>query len=564
MGFSMLVLSSVVSTFGGLVFGYELAIISGALLQLQTEFQLSCFQQEAVVSALLIGALLASVIGGVLIDRHGRRNSILLSNALILGGSLLLLINGSVFALVAGRITVGFAMSISSMSCCIFVSEMVSPKRRGLLVTLYEVGITIGILVAYAMNYFLSEVKEGWKYMFGLAVAPTLVQLVSVWFLPARPVTSAKETPEVQSQAGLIQMTSVTEMEDDAVSVRRDDQQYSVLHLFQSKDNMRTRTLIGLGLVLFQQFTGQPNVLFYASTIFHSVGFESDASAVLASVGLGVVKVVATLVSMVCADKVGRRALLTVGCLVMTASLFVIGLLSEHALLNTRRPCGADDPLTNSTALSQKPAEQKILTVNISVNQSHEHFDRLKFTTRADSAVWTPEISHTHPLYPTPEPHGFLNPGPPVPSRAASHGIVNWIILISMMAFVSAYSIGFGPMTWLVLSEIFPAGVRGRAFAFTNCFNWVANLLVTFTFLNVIDALGLSWTFLLYGITGVAAVLFVYLMLPETKGKSLEEIDKELSTKRIHNRDSCCNILGSRRMFSTGYQRVHISSSAVQ
>ncbi|KAG7478349.1 hypothetical protein MATL_G00079430 [Megalops atlanticus] len=501
MGFSVLVLSSVVSTFGGLVFGYELAIISGALLQLQTEFQLSCFQQEAVVSALLIGALLASVIGGVLIDRHGRRNSILLSNALILGGSLLLLVNGSVFALVAGRITVGFAMSISSMSCCIFVSEMVSPKRRGLLVTLYEVGITIGILVAYAMNYFLSEVREGWKYMFGLAVAPTLVQLVSVWFLPARPVTSVKDTQEVQSQAGLIQMTSVTEMEDDAVNVRRDDQQYSVLHLFQSKDNMRTRTLIGLGLVLFQQFTGQPNVLFYASTIFHSVGFESDASAVLASVGLGVVKVVATLVSMVCADKVGRRALLIVGCLVMTASLFVIGLLSEHALLKARRPC---------------------------------------------------------------EPHGFLNPGPPVPSKTVGHGIVNWIILISMMAFVSAYSIGFGPMTWLVLSEIFPAGVRGRAFAFTNCFNWVANLLVTFTFLNVIDALGLSWTFLLYGITGVAAVVFIYFMLPETKGKSLEEIDKELSMKRIHSRDSCCNILGSRRMFSAGYQRVHISSSAVQ
>ena len=166
------------------MFGYELGIISGALLQLQTEFRLTCFQQEAVVSALLVGALLASLVGGCLIDRHGRKNSILFSNVLILGGSLVLLCS-SFLALVVGRMTVGFAMCISSMSCCIFVSEMVSPKHRGLLVTLYEAGITVGILAAYGMNYVLADTKEGWKYMFGLAIPPTLGQLVSLGFFRA-------------------------------------------------------------------------------------------------------------------------------------------------------------------------------------------------------------------------------------------------------------------------------------------------------------------------------------------------------------------------------------------
>ncbi|KAK1142698.1 solute carrier family 2, facilitated glucose transporter member 10-like [Acipenser oxyrinchus oxyrinchus] len=128
-----------------------------------------------------------------------------------------------------------------------------------------------------------------------------------------------------------------------------------------------------------------------------------------------------------------------------------------------------------------------------------------------------------------------------------------------MMAFVSAYSVGFGPMTWLVLSEIFPAGLRGRAFAFTNCFNWAANLIVTLTFLDVIDALSLSWTFLLYGVIAVAAVVFVYLLLPETKGKSLEEIDKELSGKRLFQRGIFWKCLSGKVISSAGYQRVELS-----
>lgn len=537
MGNSVLALSSVVSTLGGLVFGYELAIISGALLQLQSQFHLSCFQQEAVVSALLIGALLASVIGGFLIDRHGRRNSILFSNLLVLGGSLLLTVSGSVFVLVVGRITVGFAMSISSMSCCIFVSEMVSPKRRGLLVTLYEAGITMGILTAYAMNYLLSKVGEGWKYMFGLAIAPALVQLISILFLPSSSVTNVKKACEVQGQTGLIQLTGVAE-EDDVVKCQRDDQQYSIWALFQSRDNMRTRTVIGLGLVLFQQFTGQPNVLFYASTIFQSAGFEGDTSAVLASVGLGVVKVIATLISMISADRVGRRRLLIFGCVVMTTSLFVIGLLGKHSLLHSRRPCSANASISNGTPLAQNEMGEKIIPPNVSAGQSPGHSN--------ESAVSGSS--------------GILANRAPSSPKAAGRDLVNWIMLISMMAYVSAYSVGFGPMTWLVLSEIFPAGLRGRAFAFTNCFNWAANVLVTFTFLNLIDALGLPWTFMLYGINGVAAVVFIYFMLPETKGKSLEEIDRDLSMKRFQSRSLWCLTLSCRKNGSTGYQRVYTST----
>uniref|UniRef100_A0A4W6EAT7 Solute carrier family 2, facilitated glucose transporter member 10 n=1 Tax=Lates calcarifer TaxID=8187 RepID=A0A4W6EAT7_LATCA len=467
LGLSILLLASVVSTLGGLVFGYELGIISGALLQMKAEFRLSCFQQEALVSSLLIGALLASIVGGCLIDRHGRRNTILLSNILILTGSLILLIS-SYPALVVGRVTVGFAICISSMSCCIYVSEIVTPDHRGFLVTLYESGITVGILAAYAINYILSDSRRGWKWMFGFAIVPTLVQLVSILFLPSSTTESLRYNC-CQAERDLLSPTETQEGDDSKVSSSKDNEkvQYDSMYLFQRKDNMRTRTVIGLGLVLFQQFTGQPNVLFYASTIFHSVGFQSNSSAVLASVGLGLVKVIATVTSMVFSDRAGRRPLLISGCSVMALCLIIIGLLSEHSVTNAKRSCNSEDFNINITDLPLlTPGNKSVFDMPL----GEKNIDN---KTQDENFVFD-KVGH-NPLEPVPE------------SSSSIYGpAVNWIILLCMMAVVSAYSVGFGPMTWLLLSEIFPAAVRGRAFAFTNCFNWAANLLVTFTFLNAV------------------------------------------------------------------------------
>ncbi|XP_028432121.1 solute carrier family 2, facilitated glucose transporter member 10 isoform X2 [Perca flavescens] len=523
------------SSLGGLVFGYELGIISGALLQLKAEFRLSCVQQEALVSSLLIGALLASIVGGCLIDHRGRRNSILLSNVLILIGSLVLLID-SFSALVVGRMTLGFAMCISSMSCCIFVSEMVSPDRRGFLVTLYEAGITVGILAAYAMNYILSDSKRGWKWMFGLAVVPTMIQLVSIWFLPSSTKESLSQKYCFQTERDQISTVGNQEADDSEVSSSMENRkvQFNSMYLIQRKDNMRTRTVIGLGLVLFQQFTGQPNVLLYASTIFHSVGFQSNASAVLASVGLGLVKVIATLTSMVFSDRVGRRPLLISGCSVMALCLITIGFLSGHSLMNAKRPCNSEDFNVNRTDVPHlnvfdMPESQRLLNTNTQDVVLDQVRQKL--------------------------------PDTPLASPPGAHGtVVNWIILVCMMAVVSAYSVGFGPMTWLLLSEIFPPAVRGRAFAFTSCFNWAANLLVTFTFLNCIDAIGLSGMFLLYGMAAVAAAVFFFFMLPETKGKTLEQIDKELCSNKFYHSEECCCII-SWRNTSPQYQRVHCQVS---
>uniref|UniRef100_A0A8D2MER8 Solute carrier family 2, facilitated glucose transporter member 10 n=1 Tax=Zonotrichia albicollis TaxID=44394 RepID=A0A8D2MER8_ZONAL len=510
----VLLLSGTVSLLGGLIFGYELGIISGALLQLQADFQLSCFQQEVLVSAVLIGALLASLAGGIIIDRHGRRRAILVSNLVLLVGSLILTLARSLTVLVIGRVTVGFAISVSSMACCIYVSEMVAAHQRGLLVSLYEAGITVGILLSYALNYVFADVDEGWRYMFGLAIAPAAMQFLSILFLPVNPVKLSSWDSDCQK--GLIPLQD-TEGRAAAKREPYQEKQYSFLDLFRTRDNMRRRTLVGLGLVLFQQFTGQPNVLGYASKIFHSVGFQSNSSAILASVGLGAIKVVATLVAMALADRAGRRVLLMAGCVVMAVSVTSLGLTSRMAPLAMARD-------SSGAARSQAGpgfAATRRLTEVFASTQSKEVVPDPSLTQKRDLAGQSRK--------------GALESTSPPLSAAPweQHTVLNWITLLSMMAFVSAFSIGFGPMTWLVLSEIYPAGIRGRAFAFCNSFNWAANLLISLSFLDLVDAIGFSWMFLLYGLMGVMAVVFIYLFVPETKGQSLEEIEQQLSRKRV-------------------------------
>ncbi|XP_047396983.1 solute carrier family 2, facilitated glucose transporter member 10 isoform X2 [Sciurus carolinensis] len=508
-------LCACVSLLGGLTFGYELTIISGALLPLQRDFGLSCSEQELLVGSLLLGALLASLAGGILIDRCGRKRAILGSNLVLLAGSLSLGLAGSLPWLVLGRAAVGSAISLSSMACCIYVSELVGPRRRGVLVSLYEVGITVGILLSYAVNYALATAPGGWRHMFAWALAPALLQNLGLLFLPAAADETASHKDLIPLQGGAASKPGL------------ERPRYTFLDLFRARDNMRGRSAVGLGLVLFQQLTGQPNVLCYASTIFHSVGFRGGASAVLASVGLGAVKVAATLTAMGLVDRVGRRALLLAGCALMALSVSGIGLVSFAVPMDSGPSCLA---MPNATQQVGLPGGSVLLK-----DSSPTPMPRTRGDQR-EPVLSTPKKTKSHPgrKHVTAPPPSALSTSPAVtPSPAPEHALLRWAALICLMAFVSAFSFGFGPVTWLVLSEIYPVEVRGRAFAFCNSFNWATNLFISLSFLDLIGTIGLSWTFLLYGLTAVLGLGFIYLVVPETKGQSLAEIDQQFQNSRF-------------------------------
>ncbi|XP_021091580.1 solute carrier family 2, facilitated glucose transporter member 10 [Mesocricetus auratus] len=502
----VLSLCASVSLLGGLTFGYELAVISGALLPLQVDFGLSCLEQELLVGSLLLGALLASLVGGFFIDCYGRRRAILGSNVVLLAGSLILGLAGSLPWLLLGRSSVGFAISLSSMACCIYVSELVGPRQRGVLVSLYEVGITVGILFSYALNYVLAGTPWGWRHMFGWAAAPALLQSLSLLFLPAGTEGTAAHQDLIPLQGG---------------KFSKPDQgkpRYTFLDLFKTRDSMRSRTVVGLGLVLFQQLTGQPNVLYYASTVFRSVGFHGGSSAVLASVGLGTVKVAATLTATGLVDRAGRRALLLSGCALMALSVSGIGLVSLAVSLDSGPSCLATSNTSRQTDLHKGSFPPPVLQTSGDQGQPF-----LTITERTKRHPVT-----TVSLGPA------LNTASPVPpAPILEHTLLCWAALVCMMVYVSAFSFGFGPVTWLVLSEIYPEEIRGRAFAFCSSFNWAANLFISLTFLDLIGAIGLSWTFLMYGMTAVLGLVFIYLLVPETKGQSLTEIEQQFQMNRF-------------------------------
>ncbi|CAK6447865.1 unnamed protein product [Pipistrellus nathusii] len=511
----LLPLCASVSLLGGLTFGYELAVISGALMPLQLDFGLSCLEQEFLVGSLLLGALLASLVGGFLIDRYGRKQAILGSNVVLLAGSLSLGLAGSLAWLVLGRSAAGFAISLSAMACCIYVSELVGPRQRGVMVSLYEAGITVGILLSYALNYALAAVPRGWRHMFGWAAAPALLQSLSLLILPAG-IGDATYT-----HRDLIPLQG-----EEATEQGLGKPRYSFLDLFRERDNMRGRTTVGLGLVLFQQLTGQPNVLSYASTIFHSVGFRGGSSAVLASVGLGAVKVAATLTAMGLVDRAGRRALLLAGCALMALSVSGIGLVSFAVPMDSGPSClavsNATRPL-NLTGDSGLPMGFSSHPLSTTSENQEEPVSPIPEKTKHPSRAGNP----------TALPVPVLSTGSPAPpAPAPERALLLWTALVCMMVFVSAFSFGFGPVTWLVLSEIYPAEIRGRAFAFCSSFNWAANLFISLSFLDLIGSIGLSWTFLLYGLTAVLGLGFIYVFVPETKGQSLAEIDQQFQRRR--------------------------------
>ncbi|XP_032760694.1 solute carrier family 2, facilitated glucose transporter member 10 isoform X2 [Rattus rattus] len=534
LGPTVLPLCASVSLLGGLTFGYELAVISGALLPLQLDFGLSCLEQELLVGSLLLGAFLASLVGGFLIDCYGRRRAILGSNVVLLAGSLILGLAGSLPWLLLGRSSVGFAISLSSMACCIYVSELVGPRQRGVLVSLYEVGITVGILFSYGLNYVLAGSPWGWRHMFGWAAAPALLQSLSLFFLPAGTEGTAARQDLIPLQGGETSKLGLVKA------------QYTFLDLFRAQDSMWSRTVVGLGLVMFQQLTGQPNVLYYASTIFRSVGFHGGSSAVLASVGLGTVKVVATLIATGLVDRVGRRALLLSGCALMALSVSGIGLVSFAVSLDSGPSCLATSNASQQVDLPQTPGLLVRTSLPPVLHTSGDQGQPVRSVTERP----------IHPVI-TASLGPALNIDSSVPtSPIPEHTLLCWSALVCMMVYVSAFSFGFGPVTWLVLSEIYPVEIRGRAFAFCSSFNWAANLFISLSFLDLIGAIGLAWTFLLYGLTAVLGLAFIYLLVPETKGQSLAEIEQQFQMRRFPLS------FGHRQHSGIQYRRLEVSSAS--
>jgi SP family galactose:H+ symporter-like MFS transporter len=430
---------SAISALAGLLFGYDTGVISGAILFVQEDFHLTTFQEEIVVSSVLLGAMLGAVFGGRLADRFGRRNMLLQVAALFGIGAIGTALAPTMVWLSIGRVIVGIAIGIASFTAPLYISEISPAEVRGKLVSLNQLMITIGIVCSYLADYALAAGRD-WRWMFGLAAVPAVILLVGLLFVPESPrwYMSRSQTGRAREILSRIHGPEIVNSEMAEIEASLKEQKGDWKELLSLR--LRPALIIGIGLAVFQQFTGINTVIYYAPVIFQFAGLRSHSAAILATAGVGIVNVALTVVALWLLDRVGRRPLLLYGLVGMILSLGFLGF-------------------------------------------------------------------------------GFLAP--------QMTQALAWISVICVMLYVACFAISLGPIFWLMIAEIYPLKIRGRAMALATVANWGSNLLVALTFLSLLHSLGRPATFWLYAIVGVVGWIFVLKMVPETKGKTLEQIEAQ-------------------------------------
>ncbi|KAK7129121.1 hypothetical protein R3I94_017358 [Phoxinus phoxinus] len=541
-----LVLCSVsVACLSGLMMGYEMSLISGALLQLRDALTLSCPEQEQVVGSLLFGAFLLSLGGGTILDRYGRRFSIILTALLCVVGTVLSVCVVSFWALVVGRMLVGMAVALSGTASCLYAAEVAPATWRGRCVCVYELMVVLGMLLGFGLSWAFAGVPNGWRFTFAGVLLPALLQASIMPLLPQSPRFLLAQQREKEAHATLLRLRAGIEgvdvVEDELRAIRMAlgaERQHGFLDLFRSCDNMLQRLLVGAALVFLQQATGQPNILAYASTVLSSVGFHGNEAATLASTGFGVVKVGGTIPAVFLVDKVGPKALLCVGAVIMTLSTATLGAVTMQSRTHVSSLCKGPINKANLTVLGM--GDETDIQTNTPVGlyqpsdyelQTKHKSDPFHTSINDTKGHWILNYTYDHRT-------ALMEPAEGSSKIALQSLHVNevspslkWISLVSLLVYVAGFSISLGPMVHVVLSAIFPTGIRGKAVSVISAFNWATNLLISMTFLTMTERIGLPTVIFSYAAMSFVLVVFVIVFVPETKGRSLEQISKELAMK---------------------------------
>lgn len=486
-----LLLASFVTVLGGLSFGYDMGIGSNVITQIEDTFALTCLEQHIMSSIWFIGAIISSFVGGIVVDKCGRRWTICCSASLLVLGSVVSAVASSFSLLLCGRLVGGFAGALSAVTQCIYAAEVSESQSRGRAVLLHQLGVAVGLLLS---SIACTGDDTHWRTMIWLSAIPAALQgLLAFSFLPYSP------------HFKLLQMSQS-------------------LHIKQSSaccalGNLAETMLLAFGLVFLQQFSGRPVVLYFAPRVFHLVGVCPDTAFTAAAISLNIIKVGAVCLSVCLVDKIGRRPSLIVGATSMMTSIAVLGLIfavgeSEVDLLFNRalEPCG-----------SMEMGEM------VPILPSGGSFHYAAGAGMPSQLVPT-GVPPPFPLLPTPvslvadDTYAGVSPWCPVSVDTPLSPSLRYLALFALICYEIAYSFGLGPVTWLLLTEMFPASVKGRAVSLTASLHWCADLIIPATLTYFISVVTVGGVFFYHSVMCLNAIFFVFLFIPETKGKSLHQI----------------------------------------
>ena len=434
-------LLTAVAALGGLLFGYDTAVISGAIGFLKTKFQLSAAMTGWAASSAIIGCIFGAMFAGWLSDRFGRKKVLILTAILFAVSAVGSALPADLTQFAIFRFIGGLGIGAASMVSPLYITELAPAKIRGKLVSYYQLAIVIGILVIFFVNTLIQgagdeawNVEYGWRYMMASGVLPAVLFLIALFFVPESPRWLTKEGREKEALAVLSSINGDAKAGEILQEVKETlhEERGTLGELFAGR--FRKAIFVGILLSIFSQVQGINAIMYYAPEIFKAVGTGTDA-AFQQTVIIGIINVLFTFVAINWVDKLGRKTLLLLGGAGMGISLLLVGLAF--------------------------------------------HFG------------WT------------------------------GYGLLFFILL-----YIASFAASYGPVTWVVISEIFPIKLRGVAMSVATLALWVAVYLVTQMFPILLEQAGPAVTFWIFGGMSLLAFIFVWMRVPETKEKTLEEIER--------------------------------------
>jgi SP family sugar:H+ symporter-like MFS transporter len=309
---------------GGMLFGYDTGVISGAILFISPDLGLTPFLEGLVVASLLLGAAIGAACAGPLSDRLGRRNLILMAAVTFTVGAIGAALSPNVAVLVLFRVVLGLAVGAAALIVPLYLSEIAPTEIRGAISSLNQLMITVGILLAFIVNALLAD-SGAWRWMLGLAVIPSLILLVGMYFMPETPRWLVSRGRENEARDVLLQSRTEEEAENEIREIKEVEREEEGGLRELAAPWVRPALIVAIGLAVFQQIIGINTIIYYAPTTLKNVGY-GDAAAIYANLIIGVVNVLMTLVAIRIIDRVGRKPLLLGGLVGMVISLTVLGL----------------------------------------------------------------------------------------------------------------------------------------------------------------------------------------------------------------------------------------------
>jgi sugar porter (SP) family MFS transporter len=428
-----LYLPAAVAAIGGLLFGFDTAVINGAIVFLKRQFALSDSQTEIGASSLLLGCVFGAALAAFTSDRFGRKKLLLAAAALFTISSIVTGLALNLTEFVLARLLGGLAIGLASTLSPLYIAEISPARIRGLLVSVNQLAIVTGILLSYSVNYGLTGVgPSNWRWMFASAAVPSAFFLLALLYVPESPRWLVQNEREAEAEQFLARINGrdAAQAEIRAIRSAVAEESGNVLDPV-----FRKPLVVAILIALFSQFTGINTIIYYGSLVFlEHVPNQTASTALFANVLIGAINFVATILGMYLIDRVGRKPLMTSAFAGMAISL--VGLAAAIRL--------------------QAPS---------------------------------------------------------------------LVVLVFVLIYVACFAVGIGTGTWVLMSEICPTRIRGRAMSIATVFLWCGTLVVTLTFLSLARVLTAPGAFLLYAVVCIAAFLFVRRAVPETKGRSLEEIE---------------------------------------